>query len=38
MTTFIPSDSIALAIPSPMPLAPPVMNAVFPAKFLTPRP
>src|SRR3954451_2320765 len=37
-TTFIPSDSSALVIPSPMPLAPPVTNAVLPAKFLTARP
>jgi hypothetical protein len=35
MTTLIPSDNRALLIPRPMPLAPPVTNAVLPEKFLT---
>src|SRR6266513_1319512 len=37
MTTFIPAPSKALAMPSPMPLAPPVTNAVLPDRFCMPR-
>src|SRR5437773_9605449 len=37
MTTFIPAPSKALAMPSPMPLAPPVTNAVLPGRFCMPR-
>src|ERR1700739_2956410 len=37
MTTFIPAPSRALAMPSPMPLAPPVTNAVLPGRFCMPR-
>src|ERR1700676_2315052 len=33
MTTFIPAPSNALAMPSPIPLAPPVTNAVLPGRF-----
>jgi hypothetical protein len=33
MTTFIPALPQAFAIPSPMPLAEPVINATFPFKF-----
>src|SRR5579862_1600590 len=37
MTTFIPAPSKALAMPSPMPLAPPVTKAVLPGRFCMPR-
>jgi hypothetical protein len=30
MITFIPASAKAFAMPSPIPLAPPVMKAVFP--------
>src|SRR5207302_5855046 len=33
MTTFMPAPRRALAMPSPMPLAPPVTNAVLPGRF-----
>src|SRR6516164_2018065 len=33
ITTFMPAPSSALAMPRPMPLAPPVTNAVLPGRF-----
>ncbi len=38
MTTFIPAATNAVAMPSPMPLAPPVTNAVLPSTSCISRP